>query len=97
MQIAGLFCSSFQYTASITQASLHNPHPIHLDEIKRTPPPSFGIKAPVGHTLAHGGFSHDRQTTTVNPREIPPADFTPIQVLDKPAFPLLLEHANMQL
>ena len=47
--------------------------------------------------ILQGTFSHDRQTITVYPLEIPPVDFTPIQVLDKPAFPLLREHANIQL
>jgi hypothetical protein len=97
MHIAGLFCSSFQNTASITQASLHNPHPIHFDEFKRTPPPSFGTKASVGQTAAQGGFSHERQTITEYPRDIPPVDFTPIHEFDNPALPVRLEQANMQL
>jgi len=83
--------------ASITHASLHKPQPIHFAEFSRTPPPSLGTKAPVGQTAAQGGFSHDLQTITVNPRDIPPVDFIPMQVFDNPAFPLLREHANMQL
>ncbi len=79
------------------QASLHNPQPIHLDDFKRTPPFFCGTKAPVGQTLAQGGFLHERQTITVYPLEIPPVDRTPIQVFESPALPLRLEHANIQL
>jgi len=97
MHIDGLLSFSFQNTASIIQASLHKPQPMHLEDFNLTPPPSFGVKAPVGQTAAHGGFSQERHTITLYPLEIPPADFTPIQVFPKPAFPLLLEQANIQL
>jgi len=76
---------------------LHNPQPIHFAEFNRTPPPSLATSAPVGQTAAQGGFSHERHTITVYPREIPPVDFTPMQEFDNPAFPLRREHANMQL
>ena len=76
---------------------MHNPQPIHLAEFNLTPPPSLGTRAPVGQTAAQGGFSHDLQTITVYPREIPPVDFTPMQVFESPAFPLRREQANMQL
>jgi len=78
-------------------ASLQNPQPLHLYGSSFTPPVLFGMSAPVGHTRAHGGFMQEQHTITINPVSIPPFDLIIILVLVSPAFPLLREHANMQL
>lgn len=78
------------------QASLHLPHPMHSSERKDTPPPSRGVSAWVGQTVAHGGFWHARQTMTTNPFLIPPAERMPIRDSPIPPLPDLRVHANMQ-
>jgi len=97
VQTIGLLISSSQKMAPIIQASLQYPHPIHLVISSFTPPSSLGTKAPVGHTLAQGESEQARQTITINPRSIPPADLIPILDLAKPASPFHRAQANIQL
>jgi hypothetical protein len=61
----------------------------------RTPPPSRGVSASVGQTLAHGGFSQARQTMTTNPLLMPPSDRTWMHEPSKPPRPKRLAQANI--
>jgi hypothetical protein len=95
--MTGFSLSVSQFTASIMQASLQKPQPLHLLGFSFTPPSLLGINAPVGQTLAQGGLMHEQQTTTIKPVSIPPFDFIIMLELVRPAFPFLREQANMQL
>src|SRR3990172_6640894 len=88
--------SSSQKIAFIVQADLQFPHPMHFCGMRMTPPPALGFKAPVGQTFAQGGSRQALQTVTMKPRSIPPADFTCIADLDKPASPNLRAQAKRQ-
>src|SRR5659263_592884 len=74
-----------QKMALTMHASRHSPQPVHFEGFRRTPPPLRRTNASSGHTLAHGGSWHARQTTTERPRSMPPTDLTWIAVLPIPA------------
>src|SRR4030042_2741642 len=69
---------------------------MHLLVSRRTPPPFLDFRAPVGQILAQGASGQALQTTTINPRSIPPTDLTPRQALASPPSSCLLAQANMQ-
>jgi len=94
-QMSGFWVSLFQNTALSMQAFRQAPHPMHFSAFRRTPPSGRISSASTGQARAHGGFLQERQTMTVNPFDIPPADLTPMQEFDSPATPLRREQANM--
>jgi hypothetical protein len=94
--MSGLLLSSSQNTAPSMHDLTHVPQPVHFSAFSSTPPPFRNISASSGQERAHGGSSHALQVVKRKPCCIPPADFTPRQLLARPASLWMRVHANMQ-